>query len=288
MLHRIAATTSCRIMLLLLVLALLLLGPAGCAVDAGDGGTQPETVAGTAAASRDAAAGYTFAVLGDSHTDGLENGVLAAAVAAAVDSGAEFIVHTGDVSNIGAREELERYAAFVASADVPVYSLPGNHDLAFAGDQSLFAETVGPPWSSFDYGGDHFVLVDNADVIAGIGDDEMAWLAEDLAANAAKPRQFIFTHMPLGEPGPSLAWLLDEPGYAAGTRLVETASRYQNIAAYFSGHVHGFVQYSLAGVDAWITGGAGAPPHPWAPIGYYHYLLVNVSSAGVAVEVVRL
>lgn len=239
-------------------------------------------------AAPEPAASYSFAVMGDSHTVGIDNGILAQAVASAVADGAGFIIHTGDVTNIGAAEEFARYRALMDSAGVPVYSIPGNHDIVTAGDSSLFASTVGNPWGSFDHDGDHFVLVDYSDETYGIGLEQQQWLAADLAANAAAPRLFIFSHIPLLDPQTIPGEYLGEEANLAAARLLELTRRQENVAGYFSGHVHGLVRFSIDGVDAWISGGAGAEPYPSPLIGYYHYLLVRVEADGVEVEVVRL
>ncbi|RJQ42212.1 MAG: hypothetical protein C4534_10940 [Gaiellales bacterium] len=266
---------------------LVLLSLPGCGGAGSEAtGTTGDAAAPTASAAE--AASYTFAVMGDSHTDGLDNGILPQAVASARENDAQFIIHTGDVSNTGTREELERYAGFVASAGVPVHSIPGNHDLVSAGDASLFSMIVGPPHSSFEFGGDHFILLDNADESTGIDPGQMEWALEELEAGAESPRQFIFTHVPLGSPDPEVAWLLDEPGYASGAELASAASRHENTAAFFSGHVHGLLRYSLDGIDAWVSGGAGAEPYPSPAIGFHNYLLVRVAEDEVEVSVVRL
>lgn len=263
---------------------MLFLAAPGCGEDdAADGLT-----AGVPTATRELSPAYTFAVMGDSHTVGVDNGVLAQAVASAVASGAAFIIHTGDVTNIGAVEEFERYRTLMATAGVPVYSIPGNHDIVTAGDSSLFADMVGAPWGSFDYGGDHFVLVDYSDTRLGIGAEQQEWLAADLAASATAPRLFIFSHIPLLDPQTVPGEYLGEEANLAAGRLLALTREQENVAGYFSGHVHGLVRFRIDDVDAWISGGAGAEPYPSPLIGYYHYLLVRAGEGGLEVEVVRL
>jgi hypothetical protein len=226
--------------------------------------------------------------MGDSHTDGLDNGILSRAISSAIDNGAAFIIHTGDVSNIGADSELQRYRDFIDTVTVPVYSIPGNHDVVAGDGSAPFARIVGPPYSSFDFQRDHFVLADNSDEALGIDSEQMEMLASDLSANRGKPHQFIFTHIPLGESLMLPEEYLGEQAQFAGRQLVLESQQYGNITGFFSGHVHGFLKYRLGEVDAWVSGGAGAQPYPADIIGYYHYLLVAVDGDVVDVEVVRL
>ncbi|MHB0915870.1 MAG: metallophosphoesterase family protein [Thermoleophilia bacterium] len=268
----------------LAVALLLALAASGCGGGEAPGGTTAREMTVTG----ETAVAYSFAVMGDSHTVGIDNGILAQAVASAVADGAGFIIHTGDVTNIGAVEEFARYRALMESAGVPVYSIPGNHDIVTAGDSSLFAAAVGEPWGSFDHDGDHFVLVDYSDETYGIGLEQQQWLAADLAANAAAPRLFIFSHIPMVDPEQVPAGYLGEEAKLAAGRLLAVTREQGNVAGYFSGHVHGLLRFRIDGVDAWISGGAGAEPYPSPLIGYYHYLLVRVEADGVEVEVVRL
>lgn len=277
-------TASAARLALLAGLLLALAWVSGCGGDGGGG----EPAVATGETRTATSVSYTFAVMGDSHTDGLDNGVLKRAVTSAAANGARFIIHTGDVTNIGAAAEFKRYREFADAAPVPFYSIPGNHDIVSSGDAALFSETVGAPYYSFDYGGDHFVLADYSDEENGLDPVQLDWLAADLAEHATAPRQFIFTHIPLLGLEVAPSTYLGAGAVASGQRLVDEALKHDNVAGFFAGHVHGFIGYRIGGVDAWISGGAGAEPYPSPLIGYYHYLLVKAGGAGVTVEVVKL
>lgn len=280
---RIAPSAGARAMLLALAMLLV----SGCG---GDGGPSDNGDATGNATTPPSARGepYTFAVIGDSHTTGIDNGILELALGSAVENGAAFIIHTGDVSNIGAAEEFRRYRELIDSAGVPVYSAPGNHDLVSSGDVSAFSEYIGPPYSSFDHAGDHFVLVDFSDETEGPDATQLQWLAADLTAHSGAPRQFIFTHIPLLEDEDLARRYVGEEAVSSSRALIEETSAHDNVAACFSGHLHGFLRYRVGAVDAWISGGGGAEPDYPPFIGFYHYLLVNVDGDGVRVDVVRL
>lgn len=243
----------------------------------------PPSVTGTAT--------YTFAVCGDNRIAGIDSGVLGRIVASAKSRGAAFIVDTGDVTTTGSLDELRTYRDFMEAQGGTFYSVPGNHDVGKGGRSALWEETLGPLYYSFDHAGDHFVILDNADDSAGIDAEQMDWYAADLDAHAAAPHTFVFAHIPVADPGLASRHVTGESGDAgleSGKRMAAEAKRART-AAFFFGHVHAYLEYKLDGIPAYVTGGAGAPLSlPEAAGGYYHYLLVKVSDAGVAVEVVRV
>ncbi|MGH8775668.1 MAG: metallophosphoesterase family protein [Jiangellaceae bacterium] len=107
---------------------------------------------------------------------------------------------------------LQADQALTGSA-VPVWSAPGNHDLAgrtsggphresgFPGryrDVDDYRQAVGPEWYSFQYGPHHFVVLEN---YRGLGEsDQLRWLQQDLALNAAGKQVVVITHVPWNVP----------------------------------------------------------------------------------------
>ncbi len=184
--------------------------------------------------------------------------------------------------------ELELYHNFTESSGIRFYSVIGNHDLGPVLAGEAFKKVIGPRYYSFDYAGDHFIMVDNADILKGIDAEQLQWLTRDLKNNAGKGRQFVFAHIPMNRKD------ANDDGFAAGRttsseeRFLKAATAQANLAAYFFGHLHGYAAYDIDGVAAYVTGGGGAPLNPAEAIGFYHYLLVTVSPEGIEVEVVRV
>ncbi len=172
-------------------------------------------------------------------------------------SGADFVVHLGDMVN--PVPELPSYApaaaAFHALAgrlEMPLYLMPGNHDI---GDKPVdwmpagtvdgttiahYAETFGRHYFSWDEGGCHFVVI-NAPLINSAEPEEAeqaAWLEADLAANRDK-RVFLFSHYPpyVSDPEePGTYDNIDEPGRSWLLNLI----REYRPEALFCAHVHNF------------------------------------------------
>jgi len=165
-------------------------------------------------------------------------------------------------------------------------------DISSGGKSDAWASIIGATYFSFDYAGDHFVVVDNADDRTGIDAEQLQWLDTDLAANAGKPRQFIFAHIPVADPSLPSGHVSGEKGgegLRSGQQLVEKARHYGNVGDFFFGHIHAYLAYRLDDMDAYVTGGAGAPLHfPESSGGYFHYLLVGVWPNRVDVEVIRI
>ncbi|MHB8159838.1 MAG: metallophosphoesterase family protein [Thermoleophilia bacterium] len=235
---------------------------------------------------------YTFAVCGDNRTMGIENGILPRIIESAKARGADFMINTGDVSGEGSRGELSLYRDLTDASGLRIHTVPGNHDVGRGGTSEAYESIIGATYYSFDQGGDHFIVLDNADDRIGIDQIQMQWLTADLARNSDKPRQFIFAHIPVADPSlPSghVSGELGDEGLRSGQQLVAEASTYANVSDFFFGHIHAYFSYKLDGIDAYVTGGAGAPLYfPESSGGYYHYLLVSVHPESVELEVVRV
>lgn len=125
-----------------------------------------------------------------------------------------FAITVGDVVN----DELAlypRHQAMMGLIGVPQWNLPGNHDLNLeAPDAALATETYkrwyGPTYYSFDVGRVHFVALNNVEYAGAgnsrfdnghyrgrISDDQLYWLARDLALVPRDTLIVIATHIPL-------------------------------------------------------------------------------------------
>jgi len=231
---------------------------------------------------------YSFAVCGDNRSMGIQNGVLGRIVESARSRGADFIVDVGDITENGSIEQIALYRDFIESAGIRFYTVPGNHDLGPGLDARYFQDMIGPRYYGFDYAGDHFLVVDNADTRVGIDEAQLAWLTDDLENNSGKDRLFVFAHVPMNDSAGDHVEFAGERTTSPELRFLEAARAQENLAAFFFGHVHGYIAYRIGDIDAFVTGGGGAPLNPAPGIGFYHYLLVTVSPGGVTVEVVRV
>ena len=144
-----------------------------------------------------------------------------------VDSiGVNFVIITGDlirdalrVSEITAENYYLMNQAKMSKFNIPVYSVPGNHELfgiergkSMVSDQhplygkKMFQYFLGPNYYSFNYGGMHFIALDGVNYqdqwyYGGIDDDQLTWLRQDLKHISEKTPIITFNHIPFVSAG---------------------------------------------------------------------------------------
>jgi predicted phosphodiesterase len=142
-----------------------------------------------------------------------------------------------------ARRILEPYRR------IPLYLVPGNHDIWSEASERLFRQYAGrPPHYSFDSGGAHFTVLDNSrwdTWPAG----ELAWLEADLREHAPAQVKFVVSHRPL--------WLRDAALGSTNGPLHADAKRY-GVCCVVAGHVHQLIHAELEGVTYLALPSAGA------------------------------
>ncbi len=190
-----------------------------------------------------------------------------------------FVVSTGDLTDVGSWEELERFQRELEALRVPFYSTVGNHEVP--GPENWHA-LFGPFSSFFRYRGVAYSLVDssNATIDPTLRETLDAWIA----AHVGQTHLFV-THIPL----------LDVAGLRSGAfrSRNEAASVLEGLAAgdvdaLFFGHVHSYYAYELAGVPTYISGGGLAPGERFDGL-ERHYLTVDLSALGIeSVDLVRV
>ena len=153
-----------------------------------------------------------------------------------------FVIITGDlihdalrVPEAEARGYYEMFLAEIARFPVPVWTVPGNHEIfgierqrsGISADHPLYAKKMyrhylGPNYYSFTHGGLRFVALDTADIddmwyYGHVDAAQLAWLKLDLAA-APAARIVTFNHIPLASAVDALHGYDDAPG--AGSSLI--------------------------------------------------------------------
>ncbi len=204
-------------------------------------------LAGCAARAAQPATDFHFVQLSDSHW-GFDGPVvnpqarttLARAVAEvnALALPPEFIVFTGDLTHTTddpqeRRKRLREFKAIVADLQVrELRFLPGEHD-ASLDRGAAFQEFFGPTHYSFDHRGVHFVALDNvSDPAARVGDEQLAWLAQDLAALDKDAPLVVLTHRPLFDLAPQWDWATRD-----GEQVLAQLMPHANVTVFY-GHIH--------------------------------------------------
>ena len=128
-----------------------------------------------------------------------------------VGSSAVFAIMLGDIM-FDNPDYFDSLNDVMAQVGVPVYAVPGNHDLNFdSADDHYSLETFkriyGPPYYSFDYGKVHFVVLDDIEwhgkteerdgwYRGKLGDRQIEWLHNDLRHVGREKLVVLCMHIP--------------------------------------------------------------------------------------------
>jgi predicted phosphodiesterase len=219
-----------------------------------------------------------FAVIGD--TQG-RNYIFSSMVPLINDSGADFLVHLGDMTPSGAAAEFQAFDAALQALEVPCYAVPGNHDVRDS-DSTLFEERFGPPNRYFDLAGWRLVFLDTSAI--GLSPDGLSWLKEALVGTGAP--KLVFMHVPPLDPRGEDHCFLDE---SQATALMDVLTDpVHSVKAVFTGHVHMFSQ-GVAGDVTFVTSGGGGAGLYASPQdgGFHHFAVVEATPGGVTVTPVQ-
>jgi 3',5'-cyclic-AMP phosphodiesterase len=177
----------------------------------------------------------------------------------------EFIIHTGDLSQLSKPSEFDTLDQVLKGATAKqVYFVPGEHDmLSDNGEQFLQRYgkgTKGTGWYSFDHKGVHFVgLVNVANLKAGgmgsLGHEQLEWLEGDLKGRSASTPIVLFAHIPLWTIYPDWGWGTDDSEQA-----LSYVKRFGSVTV-LNGHIHQIMQ-KVEGKVSFHTAMSTAFPQP--------------------------
>jgi hypothetical protein len=150
----------------------------------------------------------------------------------------EFVVFTGDLTHttddpVERRRRMSEFKQIVSELEVAtVHFMPGEHDAALD-NGAAFRELFGPTRYSFDHNGIHFVAIDNvSDPRAAVGEEQLSWLAADLARLPPEAPIVVLTHRPLFDLVPQWDWTTRD-----GVRVLDLLMPYRNVTVFY-GHIH--------------------------------------------------
>ena len=175
-----------------------------------------------------------------------------------------FMIHTGDITHLSKVSEFDDAERIISQARLDVHYVPGEHDVLDEGVK-LYGErygrgTKGAGWYSFDADGVHFVgLVNVVDLKAGglgnLGNDQLAWLDDDLKSRSASTPIVVFAHIPLWVVYPQWGWGTDD-----GERVLALLKRFGSVTV-LNGHIHQIIQ-KVEGNVTFHTARSTAFPQP--------------------------
>jgi 3',5'-cyclic AMP phosphodiesterase CpdA len=232
------------------------------------GGVPRSRLMGTAEAAEPT--GFTFVQISDSHLGfkGATNPDTPATLQAAIDlikAGPRraMMIHTGDVSHLSRDAQFDTAERIMGGAGLDTHVVPGEHDvLVDDGRGFLDRFTKGGPrgWYGFDQAGVHFVGLNNvqnpqAGGMGRLGDEQLAWLRDDLAGRAASQPIVVFAHIPLWTVYAAWGWGTDD-----GAAALSLLRRFGSVTV-LNGHIHQVMQ-KVEGQVAFHTARSTAFPQP--------------------------
>jgi outer membrane protein assembly factor BamB/predicted phosphodiesterase len=173
---------------------------------------------------------------------------LSSAVAEINSEPAAFVIHTGDITELGLEEEYEKYLKIVKNLKPKLFNTPGNHEVAWASSKEYFKEYLGPLYGRFNYNGVEFILLDSSLVGEQYGHfdkKQVEWLKDVLKTIDKDTPIFVFSHHPI--------LLFGETQFVDNEYEVFKIFEKHNLKAWFLGHTHEYRRYNVNGVEFIIT-----------------------------------
>ena len=217
-------------------------------------------------------AGLRFAQISDSHIgfDKPANTDVTATLRAAVekiksaDAPPAFVLHTGDLTHLSKPTEFDTLQQIMTELAIPVFYVPGEHDILEDDGRGYLQRfgkgTQGAGWHSFDINGVHFIgLVNVVNLKAGglgmLGNEQLAWLENDLKRLKSSTPIVVFAHIPLWSVYPEWGWGTDD-----GARALSYLKRFGSVSV-LNGHIHQVMQ-KVEGHVTFHTAMSTAFPQP--------------------------
>ena len=242
-----------------------------------------QAMAAPAKAPRSGIGAFTFLQISDSHVgfakpanpDAAATYREAVAKIAALPVKPDFILHTGDITQLSKDQEFDDAEQIIRQAGLTVFHVPGEHDMLDEGAGKAYLDrfgkgTRGAGWYSFDHRGVHFVaLVNVVNLKAGgmgsLGADQLEWLEKDLAGRPSSQPVVVFAHIPLWTVYADWGWGTDD-----AVQALSYLKRFGSVTV-LNGHIHqitqkveGNIRFHTARSTAFPqpVGGQGRSPGP--------------------------
>lgn len=177
----------------------------------------------------------------------------------------DFILHTGDITHLSRDVEFDDAEQILKETGLPAFHVPGEHDwLDDSPGKAYLArfgkDTNGSGWYSFDHSGVHFVALNNVASfhpggLGHLGDDQLAWLAKDLAPLTSSTPVVVLAHIPMWTIYAEWGWGTDD-----GAKALSYLRRFGSVTV-LNGHIHQIIQ-KIEGNISFHTARATAYPQP--------------------------
>ena len=177
------------------------------------------------------------------------------AAIASLDVRPDLILATGDVADHGEPESYERFKKAFAPLPIPVFALPGNHDLraAFIAAFPSLPTADGFVQYVIDEHPVRIVVLDTLEEGlhgGGFCETRAAWLEARLAEAPDRPTLIALHHPPVDT---GIPWMGALPREAWTLRLEAIVARHPQVQTLISGHMHRPIATPFAGATLVVT-----------------------------------
>ncbi|MEN8191427.1 MAG: metallophosphoesterase [Bacteroidota bacterium] len=226
---------------------------------------------------------FTFAILGDKTGGGEFNWPI---FDKAVDEinllQPDFVIMVGDLIQgytedpTFVKEMWEEFKSHAEKLDVPLYVLPGNHDISNKIMYDYWEENIGLRYYSFVHNNSLFILLNSEEYKkekeGELGKKQLDFVQEQLEANKNVNHTFIFMHRPI--------WLKRDSKHGGYEEMQKVDSWIKNRKAMvFAGHLHNLIFNKINDKRYIILSATGGilTEKPMNELGYFHhYSIVTV------------
>ena len=175
-----------------------------------------------------------------------------------------FMIHTGDITHLAKPQQFDDADQIIKGANLRVHYVPGEHDVIDDDGKGYLERygkgTTGSGWYSFDEAGVHFIGLINVmnfkpGGLGNLGQEQIAWLENDVKGRSASTPIVIFAHMPLWTIYREWGW-----GTEDAAQALSYVKRFGSVTV-LNGHIHQLVQ-KVEGNITFQTARSTAYPQP--------------------------
>lgn len=178
-----------------------------------------------------------------------------------------FVVCTGDMVNAGtSKKQINAYADLISvvSKDIPLWHVPGNHDLGKGAEDARiekYESQYGYSRFVFSEGGCTFIGI-NSCIIKDNNEpkekEQYKWLSKQLRKASGKSNIYIFTHYPFFIKDYAEEETYSNQNSAVRDRYWSLFKKY-GVKAVIAGHLHSTKDASYDGIRMFTCGPVGKP-----------------------------
>ena len=176
-------------------------------------------------------------------------------------------IHTGDITHLSKPEEFDLAAQLLSGLNISeLHTVPGEHDVTDGAGTEYFNRfgraSDNRGYYSFDHNGVHFIGLVNVmhfkpNGLGSLGDEQLAWLKNDVQGRSSSTPIVVFAHMPMWTIYEPWGWGTGDAGEAFGY-----LKRFGSVTV-INGHIHQIVS-KVEGNITFHTARSTAYPQPAA------------------------